>query len=471
MYNPAFMPKHQFVLGLPVLSSTQLSFDSDNLSFNEIFQKNEDGELIPFGDEEKFISNLKDKNDIDLDANVSILFMGYRIGPNYFTFSATERAEIAFDFPRELGTWGVKGPADPSVSQSSLTGENLSLNGVAFHEIALGYSRQINEQLSAGARFKYLKGVLSVSTEELQGEIFTSMDTTFINVDQLVLNTSGFDTDFNIEGDPPIWGDNNGFAIDLGAQYKLNDRWTFSFSVTDIGSIKWKETTVKHLLNDTSYSFNGFPILELIKEEVAGDEKDLIQTELDNIESIFNPDSVLGEAFTTKLKTKFYGGATFSITPKHKVGGLIYTSLFEGKFRPAFSINYNFQATKVFNGVINTSFVDGNFNNIGAGFSVTLGAFQLYATSNNLISVALPARANVFDVRLGINLLFGHPTKEKKGPRLEGDLDAPPSYGGVTGVTPTGTAGAPKHDPKKIKKDKEKRIKQSYKKKKRKRYN
>ena len=34
-----------------------------------------------------------------------------------------------------------------------------------------------------------------------------------------------------------------GMAIDLGATYKLNDEWTFSASLLDLGFISWKNTT------------------------------------------------------------------------------------------------------------------------------------------------------------------------------------------------------------------------------------
>ena len=43
--NPAFYPDAKIVIGLPVLSSTHLSVDMDQLSFNEIFSESSEQSL------------------------------------------------------------------------------------------------------------------------------------------------------------------------------------------------------------------------------------------------------------------------------------------------------------------------------------------------------------------------------------------------------------------------------------------
>ena len=39
--NPAFMPGYKVVVGLPVISSLLVSFDNDDISFQDILQENE----------------------------------------------------------------------------------------------------------------------------------------------------------------------------------------------------------------------------------------------------------------------------------------------------------------------------------------------------------------------------------------------------------------------------------------------
>lgn len=473
--NPAFMPDWRVVVGLPILSSTQLSFDNDDIGLNDILTRNEDGDLEPIPNKDEFIAKLKDVNDLDLSSNIDLLFLGIRAGANYFTLNARTRWESTFNYPKEIATWGLKGPASSGLIDKPLETTNFTLDGSWFHEVALGYSRKINDRLNVGLRAKYLKGVLNITTERSSGSLLANIDSISIVANDFLVNTSGIEF-FNTD-DPTsqllISNSNNGFAVDFGAEYEVIPGLRLSASVLDIGSIKWKDYNKSYSLQNASYNFQGFDLLDMIKQDTVVN--DFLSAEIDTIKNRFDPQEILGEIYSSNIKTKYYFGATYEFIRGHSIGGLVYSAFYKGELRPALSVNYNFRARSVFNGVVNTSFIDGRFNNLGLGVSVNLGFFQIYSTTNALTSMFYPARASVLDIRLGINFMFGK-IREDSGfsgssnANPEGNLDAPRSAPSRSNVNPTGTSKTIKHDPKKIQSTKDKRIKKQYKQKKRKKY-
>jgi len=452
--NPSFLPPYKLVIGLPVISSTRIFAENDQLSFNDIFTRQEGDDSLTV-DEDRIISNLRDNNDLDIGGDVSLLYVGLNIRNNYFSLALNERAMSNFDYTKDLVTWALKGPADEAFENRGLDIKDLDIGALAFHEIALGWGRQLNERFNVGVRLKYLIGYLNVNTESLSGVINANLDTLSIFADQIIINSSGvknFDSNVSEDfSDAFLSFSNSGFGIDLGAQFRPNDRLTFSASITDIGSISWNDFQRSYQLNSVTYTFTGFDLLDLIADTPN---KDFLQNELDSIKDLFDPQEVDGISYSTTLPWNFYGGVEFEFVERQKIGALFYTTHKAGRLRPALSLSYNLRLRKVLNAVINGSIIDGEFTNLGLGFSADLGPVQVFATTNNIFSLAFPASASILSANFGLNLVFGKSQKE--------EFDE---------VTPTGEPARPKYSRKKVVKTKEKRIKQQYKKKKRKRYN
>ena len=71
-----------------------------------------------------------------------------------------------------------------------------------------------------------------------------------------------------------------GMAFDFGATYRLNDEWTFSAAVLDLGFIRWKNT-VKASMNN-SFEFNGFNEIP-IKSDLGDNDLNSIDNQADRI--------------------------------------------------------------------------------------------------------------------------------------------------------------------------------------------
>ena len=71
-----------------------------------------------------------------------------------------------------------------------------------------------------------------------------------------------------------------GMAFDFGATYRLNDEWTFSAALLDLGFIRWKNT-VKATMNN-SFEFDGFNEIP-VKSDLGDNDPNSIDNQSDRI--------------------------------------------------------------------------------------------------------------------------------------------------------------------------------------------
>lgn len=156
--------------------------------------------------------------------------------------------------------------------------KNVNIVSTNYAEIAFGHAREINERLTVGAKVKALVGLAKATMHIDELNILASQDKwtitpknaeLYMSAKGLIVPTKGETGNYqeddyilDANGDrTPILKDGTdgqisyddidfdtdnlgptgfGMAIDLGATYKLNDEWTFSASLLDLGFISWK---------------------------------------------------------------------------------------------------------------------------------------------------------------------------------------------------------------------------------------
>jgi hypothetical protein len=219
----------------------------------------------------------------------------------------------------------------------------------------------------------------------------------------------------------PFVGGNSGFGLDIGVQYHITDRINLSASVTDVGYINWKENTQSFSLNDVTYSFKGFDVVDLINNDGANN--NFFQNELDSLESLYTLQENENIAYRSSLVSNFYAGFDYKITEMHHVGAQVYGKIAEGNITPEFGAYYNLQVGNVVNAVVNASFRNGKVHAVGAGVSFDLGPIQIYGTSESITSLINPQAANLLDARVGINLIIGKKKKAKEEHLVEDEQE------------------------------------------------
>ena len=130
----------------------------------------------------------------------------------------------------------------------------INAGAVSYAEIAFGHSRQLTDKLRAGAKLKVLLGIgrADVKMENVQAQL-SDANKWIISADaQADVSMKGFTYKQKTKEYKQKAGSydyvNNvdvsgagiggfGLGVDLGATYKLNDDWSFSAALLDLGFI------------------------------------------------------------------------------------------------------------------------------------------------------------------------------------------------------------------------------------------
>lgn len=408
--NPAFVPHYKVNIGLPGLASNQFAFTNGQLSFRDIFHY--EGDSLIFinsdDDEDVLLGKLDEVNNIDMTGDITLFYLGIGTERSFVSVSVREKYFSTFNYTRDLVGWVLKGPGSEDFSDRPLNVSDLYLEATAYSEIAVGYSFQVANKLQLGARIKMLQGQYNFHTAELEAGLYSGQDSAAISVQNLLINTTGFDLNDGVVADPgDVLGKfgNSGIGFSVGAKLKVNDRLSVNGAINYQGSINWKENTRAYELKDASYSFSGFDALELISKNDSSDQ--FLTQEQEAFKAAFDLTETANVTYRSRLPTTAYIGGSFRIIKGHFAGAVLHGALIEGNFRPAVNLSYNLFVKKFLNFSLSANLIEGQLNNIGTGLTINGGPVQVYFISDNIMSWIYPARAKVADARVGMNLTFG----------------------------------------------------------------
>lgn len=422
LMNPAYFCNSKFYLSLP---NVNLNFDSP-VSFNDVFMvKPVDGQNITYINTDAILASLDAKNELGLDLNVGILGFGFKTKHGFFTFSSQLRTNAQLGIPKDIFHFLAEGNVDENGRGRNLTlidQDLLSLQ--SYVECGIGYGFNVNEKLTVGARFKLLLGLANINTTNTHIDLSTdpNLNTLAVNMDYHVrmsapvrLSVVG-DTSLNFELVEEI-PQNFGFAIDLGARYKINDKLSVAASILDLGKIHWVENPVElHQKKGTgNITFGGLEWESMFSNGAYNEEFFSILA-----------DSIVSELTQFELDTlaSDYWDAVpwrMNLSATYDINRVLSASLMYRGERNKF--NYYQSLTAGFNinlwdwmEIMACNTVN-NFNdwvNPGVGVSLSLfKSLQLYTLFDYVSSMYL-VDGKSFRFFFGLNLVLGHERKNRK---------------------------------------------------------
>ena len=273
--NPAFGNDQSYV-AMPALGNLNVGMNS-NLRVDDILF-NVNGRtalnLNPQESTSEFLVGIHDKNTLTENLRLQILGTGFKAFGGYNTFEINARQDLGLNIPGSLFRLAKEGIENKTYDIS-----NFNAHAGGYAEIALGHSRQINDQLRVGAKLKVLLGIanidanfkkaqLTLGENEWIGitdaEIQASIKSMKYEIEETERGPEGEETTHKyVSGlDIDSWGINGfGLAFDLGAEYKLDKNWAFSASLLDLGYIGWNNNYVastngERQINTDKYIFN-----------------------------------------------------------------------------------------------------------------------------------------------------------------------------------------------------------------------
>jgi hypothetical protein len=427
--NPAFQPIPTWYFGFPALSSVYAGIGHSGFAYRDLIKRRSDDSLELRMDH--MVSKLGKRNYVSMNLMEEWLAFGFRYKKNYFNFSVSDKASFRFAYPRDLISLLWKG-------NGQFVGKTLDLSGIGvnasyYREYALGFSRDVKilkQDFIVGGRIKYLNGLMDVWTKKNNVTVQINEDdfAHTANTDFLVnmtipdsiamgLDSAGSDSSYfgGVDAKQFLFNNKNkGLGVDLGAYYKLNDKFSFGLSLLDFGYIHWKpgggSSTRNYTSNVKDFTYDGIDVDQFFNEAdtVVSQQMNQIGDSLANIFKI----NQSKDGYWAPLPTKIYMTGMYSLTPHDKVGLLIRSEFFNNGIHPSLTVSYNKWFFNMLSATASYSIMNRSYMNLGFGLALNLGPWQTYVTTDNLYCLFDPEGTRTVNLHFGVNFIFGY--KEKK---------------------------------------------------------
>lgn len=432
--NPAAVPEHKFSISLPI-PSIFVGFNNSGLNVKSFVDK--DGTV----DYQRFVDGLKDKkNYLGMGANVELLNVRFKVANNFISLHSRLVSDFRFNYPKDLLGIGAEGIKD---------GYSLSSLGIHYSnyiEYGVGFTRaRPDSKWTYGGRLKMLNGIANIQTKASDIEITANQDDIYqydLNANLEVNIGAGVDgsqiKDLDELGDldfdelRDIRKLNKGFAIDAGATLQYNERLSFGAAINNLGFINWKNYAENYTSN-LSLSFEGVNLENINFSENLDS---LIDVQLDSIVNSYEDtfdDSVDTSrvAYTTWLPTTLFLSAHYQLNPRLRASGSLYTEFFKGvSFGVVTGLNYSM--SKKVDLTATWWWFKKSAANLGVGMVFKPGPVQFYLIMDNILPASfvrvsdpendidrqlLPYQMKNFNLRVGMNLVFGRIRDESRLPK------------------------------------------------------
>lgn len=421
--NPAFGNEKSYV-AMPILGNTNVSLVG-NLDLSDIIY-NVNGKTTTFMNPgvsaSEFLGNISDKNKLNVNLKLEILSAGFKGFGGYNTIGLNLRYNTGVTVPGSLLQLAKEGPANKTYDIS-----DFNVHADAYVELAFGHSRQLNDQWRVGGKLKFLIGGGNIDAEFEKAQL-TLNDDSWTAVTNATIQTSlkgftyleestmrgpeGSQTEHTYVNDMDIDGAGvNGFglAVDLGAEYKLDDQWSFSASLLDLGFISWSNNMVASTNGDRT--FNTDKYIFNVDDETSNSFENEMDRFTEGLSALYELQDNGDEGGRTKML-----GATLNLAAQYTLPaydklnfGLMNTTRIQGAYSwTDFRLSANVAPVKMFSAGVSTSLGTYGFsfgwllNFHATGFNLFLGMDR---TLGSLSKQFVPLSSNA-SVNLGLNFLF-----------------------------------------------------------------
>ncbi len=422
--NPAFRPKTNVFISLPVIGFESFSCTNNGFALNQLFTADATDSLI-LNNKDDFFSNMPKNGYVNFQMQNLLLGFGWKWKKNYYSFDITNNFNYEFDYTSDWVKFLFQG------NGGSLLGQRANFDGLGLQisdyiAYGIGYNREINDKLVVGGKLKILSGISNVRTKNTTFGLTTGSDGLSFALDGSAnVNTSNSAVFFDstktdaqkmtsFTNSISKFG-NFGLAIDLGATYQLNEKIALNASVIDLGFINWSSGIKNYQIKPFNYAFNGIDVGSYLK-----DTSNVLTTMTDSIKNIFKQTED-NTKYTSALATKFYIGGTYKLNKYFDLGGLWYNEIVRSTYRPALVISSTVHVKSWLSATINYGMYARAYNNLGFGLSLRGGPIQFFVLTDNLL--ALPI-FNMYGSRaasasFGLNLLIGKGKKPDATPSVQ----------------------------------------------------
>lgn len=393
LLNPAYLPESSF-LTIPALGNSAFRV-TNSFSLDAVI----DDRVLD-------VSEIPDGSELNLGFNLNFINFGIYIDDkSMITFSSGIKTNIDFMYP--TGAFDLI--VDDEIQELDSFDVDFKSSATVWGEVAVGYTRAINNNWSVGAKLKYLVGVIGGTSNNTKFKIDKTIHDYTIQGDVDVL-IGGYDTSTE-DMNPEDLASNAGLATDLGVYYRSDDnRYSIGLSVLDLGYINWNSGS--HIVSkypDKVYRVNDFEFIDhIINNNGLSSLTDKIYDDmLDAIEM-----DTLNVSFSRMLPTTINLEGSYRIDPlgQHIITGSFLSRIYAGQgydYCLTAGYSYSPKGKKIrFMGSLANRKHDPL--SIGLGLMCASDGFQFYVMSDVSVGTLLNVGTQRgLGLGIGMNILLG----------------------------------------------------------------
>ena len=406
--NPAFIPEFQYHFGVPGLSSVYAQYGNSGLRWNQIFSRRSDDSLsIDF---DGIGSNVKKKNNLSMRMGIQWINGGMKWKDFYFSMAISEYVDWTMFYNDDLINLAINGNG-PYVGETLEAGPSY-LKATHYREYAFGAAWDFDSQWNFGARVKMYFGKSNVTTQRLNASLHTAENTYYLTTENDILIDAsipkswfdGSDEGFQLNSDYLFYNGNFGLGFDLGATYKLDDKFSFSLSVLDLGYMKFDRNFVNYSSNSVKWSFEGIDPLQF--EDMSDAQiEDRLEQMGDSLINKFD----IKESWTSyniMMTAKIYAAATYQLSDIERIGAVLRSEIVNKTWRPAFTASYYRQILDDLGVIGSYTMANRGYFNIGVGAYYNIAPVQIYLVTDNLPGLFVPDAVRLATIHFGVNIFL-----------------------------------------------------------------
>ena len=352
--NPAY-GNDQSYFSIPALGNVNVSLHG-NFGYEDVIMHNprygvdSDKKMTtfmnPYISDSKALDGFSTGNNRVLgDVNLTILSAGFKAFGGYNTIELNSKTSFGMVLPYELFAFAR------NTGNKTYDIGDISAHAQSYAELALGHSHQINDKLRIGAKLKFLFGIARADFKfkDVKADLSAPDKWTITGDAQADVSMKGFKyemekKDYESEGagqydkidDIDVDGGGLGgfgMAVDLGGVYKINDDWTVSASLLDLGFISWSDNA-RAENSKKSFEFDGFHDTAVKKDNGGNTVDKQADKYSDQITDFINlQDKGEKGGRTTGIGATFNVGCEYTLPVYRKISfGLLSSTRINGEY-------------------------------------------------------------------------------------------------------------------------------------------
>jgi hypothetical protein len=410
LLNPAAPVKYKGYVGMPFMSNIHLNVENTGIQYDHLIKINETGKTLTINN---FIDHLHKTNRLNLNLNLEIFSFGFKTKHLFVTVSDRIKTDAYLFYPKTLFKLPLQGNMNYIDEPAEFN--NLAINANIYNELGVGFRYQINDQWAIGFKPKFLIGLANIKTNSSHFKLTTNpnnydltMEENFSVNTSLPVDIENID-DFDVKTLKNIIN-NMGFAIDLGVQYQINEKWSVGAAVSDLGFIHWETYPTNYeshtadggrYYRDGQFYFSGVDVAQLV------DNKEYMDEFVDSLASYFPTNQTKLTSYNSATYAKVVLEGRYQIHRNHAFSAMFRGDIINRFFIPSLTVAWDGMIANFLNLCVNYTIMPHSYANVGVGIGFAFNGFQMYLATDNVLAAFDVVNSRQVGLQAGIVFNWG----------------------------------------------------------------